>query len=251
MLTVRDHSNTEQRFSMHRHDAHELLWGATVELTVEQDDRVWVVPPMLGVLVPAGVMHGGFIASGGAYFATWFAAERCSPPWARPTPVAMSPAVRELILHAAAHELAPDIHERVERLVLDLLQPAELSTIGLPMPFDDRARTVANSLIAHPADDRRLVEWGRTVGASTRNLSRLFEVQTGMGFSRWRAHARVGAALADLAAGIDVATVARRVGYSNASAFTRTFRQITGQTPSAYFSKGTTIIRHTPPQPSR
>lgn len=248
MLTERDHSQAPHQFSMHAHDEHELLWGATVHFTVEHADRVWVVPPMLGVWIPAGVVHGGFIAADGAYNCTFFEPAGCPHRWTDPTPIAMSPAVRELLLHAHQHgdRLGPDVRARAERVVLDLLEPVGLSTICLPMPFDERARTVAQALMNDPADPRSLAEWSRAVGASSRNLTRLFDNQTGLGFTQWRAHARVSAALTHLAAGLDIAAVARRVGYHNPSAFTRTFRQITGQTPSTYFTQHVTVL-HRPP----
>jgi AraC-like DNA-binding protein len=234
--TVDDVSTGEHRFSLHVHDEHELLWGATVRFTVEHGDRVWVVPPMLGVWVPAGVPHGGYIAANGRYSCTFFDPERFPVNWAEPTPVAITPVVRELIRHAGDRSLPLDVAARIEQLVVDLLEPIATWTVHVPIPHDERARIVANGILTDPADDRGLDAWSRAVNASSRNLTRLFEAQTGMSFTRWRTHARISVALTDLAAGADIATAARRVGYANVSAFGRTFKLITGQAPSEYRS---------------
>jgi AraC-like DNA-binding protein len=239
VITEREHRPLRHRFSMHTHDEHELLWGADVHFTVEEPDRVWVVPPMLGVWIPAGVEHGGFIAANGSYHCTFFDPEGCPLRWTETTPIVLTEAVRGLLTytHTRGDEIGPEAHARVERVIFDLIEPVGMSRISLPMPFDERARTVAQALTVDPADDRSLGEWSRAVGASPRNLTRLFDAQTGLGFAQWRAHARVSAAFGHLAAGLDIATVARRVGYSNPSAFARTFKQITGQTPSTYFAQ--------------
>jgi AraC-like DNA-binding protein len=56
-----------------------------------------------------------------------------------------------------------------------------------------------------------------------------------MTFSRWRASARMRAALPLLAAGRPVSQVASEVGYDTASAFVAAFRRVTGTTPGALF----------------
>lgn len=90
-------------------------------------------------------------------------------------------------------------------------------------------------LLANPADERTLAEWGKQAGASARTLARAFLSGTGMTFGQWRRLARLRAALPQLAAGQAVGTVARHVGYQTPSAFVAAFRKETGQTPAACF----------------
>ena len=90
-------------------------------------------------------------------------------------------------------------------------------------------------LLADVTDARPLTEWGHEVGASARTLARLFVTETGMGFERWRTHARLAAALPMLAAGDGVSTVAHKVGYATPSAFVAAFRREIGTTPAEYF----------------
>jgi AraC-like DNA-binding protein len=96
---------------------------------------------------------------------------------------------------------------------------------------------VADALDADPADQRTLAAWGRTVGASARTLARVWRVDTGTSFARWRTQLRLQAALPRLVAGVPVATVGRAVGYDTPSAFVAAFRRSTGVTPGSYFGR--------------
>jgi AraC-like DNA-binding protein len=109
------------------------------------------------------------------------------------------------------------------------------TTIEVTMPSDERALDVARGLLADPADGRSLAEWGRTVGASGRTLTRAFLAGTGIPFSRWRTAVRLRATLPYLASGEPIGAVADRVGYHTPSAFVAAFRRETGLTPGAYF----------------
>jgi AraC-like DNA-binding protein len=60
-----------------------------------------------------------------------------------------------------------------------------------------------------------------------------------MTFGTWRTQVRLLASLPLLAAGMPVATVARRVGYATPSAFVAAFRRVTGTTPGTYFTEPT------------
>jgi AraC-like DNA-binding protein len=93
---------------------------------------------------------------------------------------------------------------------------------------------VAGILLENPADPRTAAELGARAGASERTLSRLFRAETGMTFPQWRARLRLHYALALLAAGEPVTTVAMACGFSSASAFIETFRAAVGATPGRY-----------------
>lgn len=121
-----------------------------------------------------------------------------------------------------------------EQLVTWLLQPVMLTTVDLPLPSDDRTRRVAEMLLDDPADARSLDEWGREVGASARNLSRLFVAETGLSFAEWRTRARIRRAIEWLAADHSVVSVSARVGYATPSAFVQAFRREIGHTPGEF-----------------
>lgn len=224
----------------HSHpDQHELLWGSRGALTAETDDGYFAIPGSLGLWIPAGVTHRVVAAAGTAFRCTFIDAD-IAPIAPRTTAVAMPEVVRAVLdrLEASPYLLAsPRLH--AEELALSLLEPVEVSTIDLPLPRDVRTRLVAEALLSDPADDRSLEDWGRHVGASARNLSRLFATETGMSFSTWRTRARMRRAIEWLAADYTVAHVSRRSGYATPSAFVQAFRRELGRTPGEFAS-----VRH-------
>jgi transcriptional regulator GlxA family with amidase domain len=76
---------------------------------------------------------------------------------------------------------------------------------------------------------------GREVGWSERTLRRRFAAATGMTWRRYLLQSRLLRAMALLAEpGPTVLDVATRVGFDSPTAFARSFRSATGQTPSEY-----------------
>jgi AraC-like DNA-binding protein len=149
--------------------------------------------------------------------------------------VAVSSFLRETIIRLADDRVVGDERARTVMVMYDALQPAPAPAAGLDMamPIDDRLRPIADALVANPADERTLTEWGRDVGAGERTLARLFVAETGMTFAQWRLNARMRVALAGLALGCPPADVARFIGYRTPSAFAYAFRRVIGQTPSS------------------
>lgn len=225
---------TGERFAAHVHDEHQLVWASAGVVTVEIDDQFWVLPPSLALLVPAGVTHATSATKPtlmrGVYLGSGLAAT-----WSAPTVVAVDELLRSLLESVASDRLDTTTRPHAEALILDLLRPVSVATISVPLPSDGRVRAIADELLASPADDRSLADWGRSIGAGERTLSRLFVAETGMTFGHWRTHARLRAALVLLADGTPVARVARDIGFRSASAFVASFRQSTGCTPKAYF----------------
>ena len=85
-----------------------------------------------------------------------------------------------------------------------------------------------------PADNATLAELGKTIGASTRTLSRLFRNELGMTFYEWRTQLRIYHALVLLADGHDTTQTAYACGWANPSSFIAAFTNIIGTTPGRY-----------------
>ncbi len=217
-------------------DMHELLWGARGALTADTDDGYFAIPGTLGLLIPAGISHRVVAAAGTSFRCTYIDLEALAPA-TRTTAVAMPEVLRAVLdrLEAAPYlEQTPRVH--AEEFALSLLEPVESATVDLPLPHDERTRRIAEALLADPADDSSIDDWGRRVGASGRNLSRLFVAETGMSFSSWRTRARMRRAIEWLAADHTVASVSRRSGYATPSAFVQAFRRELGRTPGEFAS---------------
>ena len=71
-------------------------------------------------------------------------------------------------------------------------------------------------------------------GASPRTIERLFLMETGLSFGRWRQQARLQRAVCRLAEGKDVTSIAFECGYESVSAFVAMFKQSLGTTPGQY-----------------
>ncbi len=225
------------RFDWHTHEDHQLAWAASGVLTVLTQDATWVLPPTRALWIPAGLPHETG-SDGRATMRSLYIRPEFSPSgWAepqRPTPVAASPLLAELIGYLSRN-LDPDHRAHAEVLLADLLTPMPMTTIQVVLPASGPARMLAEALRADPSDRRTLEQWGRQVAASERTLARAFAAETGVPFGRWRTLLRLQAALPMLARGEPVGRVASRVGYDTPSAFVAAFRRETGQTPAAYF----------------
>jgi len=109
----------------------------------------------------------------------------------------------------------------------------------MPMPKDPKARKVAELLLKDPADRRDLDALARAVGVSGRTVSRLFPQETRLTFKVWRQRARIIAAIELLGQPRQsIKRVASRLGFASTAAFSFAFRQVTGQTPTAFLSRG-------------
>ena len=222
-------------FDWHTHEDHQLAWAASGVLTVRTDSATWVLPPSRALWIPARLRHETLSTSVATMRTLYIRPRLCPIAWPDFTPVAASPLLAELIGYLESPGLAADQRAHAETLLVDLLQPVEMTAIDVRMPVEERAMSVAQALVADPADGRTLAEWGRQVGASARTLARGFVGGTGLPFGRWRALVRLQSAIAPLAAGEPVGNVARQVGYETPSAFVAAFRRETGVTPAAYF----------------
>ncbi|GAB3918678.1 AraC family transcriptional regulator [Microlunatus endophyticus] len=229
-----------EAFNRHVHSVHQLAWARTGVLTVDVTNRYWVLPTTLGLWIPAGTWHATAALRNTVMQSAYVEPDGCALDWAEPTVVAVSPLAAQLIEFLAGD---PDQTARghAEALLLSDLRPASQATIALPLPTDRRARDVADQLLADPTDQRSLDELARAVGSSARTLLRVFSSETGLTFNQWRVHARLQAAVGQLAQGEPVSRVARLVGYATPSAFVAAFRRVTGHTPASYFGR--------PPQP--
>ncbi|HEY0215625.1 MAG TPA: AraC family transcriptional regulator [Cellulomonas sp.] len=221
------------RWARHHHDHHELLWGARGLLTVQTDDGWFAVPATAGLWIPAGTSHAVESSGGTGFFCSYLRAEPAAL-GTRTTAVTVLPAVAELFRLLAEEDLPDEVRHRCEGVVLDLLRPVEVAPMVLPMPADERLRTVAQALLRHPDDGRSAQAWAEELAMSVRHFSRRFAQETGMTFDQWRLHARVRVALGLLAQGVAVGTVGRRVGYASPSAFVQAFTRVMGHTPGWY-----------------
>lgn len=172
----------------HAHRKAQLLYIISGVLTVVAAGGIWTVPPNCALWIPGGVPHSGRASGrvrvGSLYVEPSLAAaldDRCGI-------LFVQPLLRELIQRFDAQCLPvgmePQRQARLVAVLLDELSAAPLEPIHLPMPTDRRLKRLTETMLDHPELHFTADEWGARVGASNRTLSRLFQRETGMSFTR-------------------------------------------------------------------
>ncbi|PKR53850.1 AraC family transcriptional regulator [Thalassospira marina] len=224
-------------FQPHVHTKAQLMYVIDGVLTVEADGGIWTVPPKCAFWIPGGIVHKGRVVGhiniGNLYLdpsLTTDMHQKCGI-------LFVQPFLRELIMRF--DNTLPTNATREANLIAvlrDELIAAPLEPIHLPMPTDRRLRRLTETMLAQPDLRFTISEWGARVGASNRTLTRLFQRETGMSFTRWRQQLHIGIALQRLAAGDSVTTIAGDLGYESLSAFISMFRRMLGSSPTHYFA---------------
>ncbi len=224
----------------HSHPRAQLIYAADGVMRVISPVGAWVVPPLRAVWIPAGIEHEVRM-SGPVAMRTLYIEPEAAPPGLRACAVIeVTPLLRALILRAVEEPIEYD--ERgaaglVMALILAELARASTVPLRIPLPSDARLAALCRALLDDPAETDTLDDWAERVGASARTLARLFQRETGMGFTQWRQQVRLADAVGRLAKGEPVARIAENLGYGSASAFTAMFRRTLGATPRHYLGR--------------
>lgn len=224
----------------HRHADHELLSSVVGTLTVTTDDAVVVVPRGAAFWLPADCPHEVHAGAGSTMRCTWFAHEALPDALQTPAVVQTTPLLEDVLRHVSSQTGAR--RRTGEAFAVDLLALDARPDDGLPRPTSAWLRRVTDQVVADPADTRSVERWATACAVSTRTFTRSFTAETGLPFATWRTRLRMQTAVAALGEGRSVASVARSVGFTSASAFTATFRRETGVTPS-HAQRGTQLGR--------
>jgi len=224
------HDVTETR---HRHDWHQLTFAVRGHLELVTDDARRIVPVDRAVWVPAGTEHVEIMRAPVSMRMLYIApgSTAIAPPSCRT--LAVTPLLRELILHISrigALDRRRAEQARLVGVLFDLLQTAPDVPLELRSPSDPRARKFAELAAAEPTES--IERLARRAGTSVRTLERKFLAETGTGLGQWRRRVRLFHALRLLESGSSVSDVAQEVGYATQSAFTAAFAKQFGRTPT-------------------
>lgn len=229
-----------QEWETHRHPEHELLWGVDGTVTVDVGDRRFVVPPRHGLWLPCGVEHRVVNISATQLICTWLSPDYT--PWSgRETlTLPLSTLLQGVLEHLRLPERVPEDlsdamlarRRRAELFAFDLLDGELDAAWSLPLPRTPGLRGLAEAMQEEPGGEWSVDKAARFAQTTERTLRRRFLAETGMGFAQWRRRLRVHSAIGQLRGGATVAAVARGLGYRSVSAFTQSYREVTGHTPS-------------------
>lgn len=224
---------------MHSHGEAQLTFVASGMVNVHTGEGRWLVPPQLGVWIPAGLMHRvEVLTDAELWMVHWetAAAQAWAPPSTldRPFALRVTPLMRALLDVAFASDMTAEKTELVVRLMLHELTATTHAPTFLPMPTSvvgQRIATVAGGDFGNKLNVHEVASRSAT---SVRTLSRLFITETGLTFKLWRQRARIVQAMDRLARGMMISHVALELGFSSTASFSHAFRQVTNMTPTAF-----------------
>jgi AraC-like DNA-binding protein len=223
---------------LHVHDDEgQLKWPRGFAL-VCTPRGIFVVPPSWAVWIPAGSAHRGIYLQALREHNVHIHVSHCAGLPEHCCAIHVSPALERALSHALTERgWGLESRARRDRQLLDSLR-RELHDLGvapvpLTFPPSSRIRQVADELLEQDSG-QTLSQWAEALGMSTSTFNRVFVRDTGATFGEWRKRVRLLKALPRLAAGHNVAAVARELGY-RPSSFIHMFRQTLGTTPGRYY----------------
>lgn len=219
-------------WGVHSHPTHELLWNEVGSGVAQVGCRLWTVAGGVGLWIPAGTPHSGSAPAGSRQRVVHFSVE--APALAsEPVAVELTPLLGLLVDRLITGGLSGESRDLTERMILDVMQPSPRELV-LDIPESSLVRPIVDTMRADPADQTTPAVWARRLGVSTKTVTRTFESETGLGFSRWVVTAKIKHAVKLLGADMEIGEVAEQVGYRSVSAFITAFRRIAGVTPGQF-----------------
>jgi AraC-like DNA-binding protein/quercetin dioxygenase-like cupin family protein len=241
-LTVRAQQlRARSHFPEHAHAWAQVVYAISGALTVAVAGRSFVISPEQAVWLLPQTPHRVGSLHGAEFRSLWIDADATDALPPQPTVFGVGLLLRALIIEAAdlnGREDNDGYGGRVTRLILDQLRRAPTIPVALPWPRSSPLSKLCEALYAEPGDIRSIEDWGRTLGTSSRTLSRRFQAEAGVSLRSWRRRARLFKAVEMLGGGMDVTQTAMELGYGSPSAFSFAFRAGMGLSPQAYMRGG-------------
>lgn len=224
-------------FPMDRHSWGQFVYSVAgvIELTVKSSR--YTAPPDFGVWLPPETEHLAWAGDETSYLLLDIEQRLCDRLPGKASILSVGPIAKAILLDLKKRgvgEPRTANDARLMRVLIDQLSLGSPLEGFLPMSDDRALKPVLEGLCRNPGDGRSLEEWARHVHSTERTLARRCKRDLGMSFLKWRQRLRLSRALAMLADGFPVQTVARKLGYSTTSAFIAMFQSATGATPNAF-----------------
>ena len=231
----------------HSHDMHQIEYAFEGIAEVETSATHHLLPPQQAVWIPAGLSHCTTLKRVRS-IAVFFDPTMVPRADDRVRVLAATPLLREMTIFASRWSISRSSNDPVADAFFDafaLLVPEWLeheAPLCLPTTTDRVLRAVMEYAECHLADVT-VGAVGAAVGVSERSLRRKFAA-IGMTWREYLLQSRLLRAMALLTEpGQTVLDVATAVGFESVSAFTRAFRRLTGETPTAYRRRVTGSVR--------
>ena len=227
----------------HAHEVHQIEYAIGGVVEVETPAGHYLVPPQQAIWLPAGLEPATHLNGDVTTLSVLFDPGLIAGHRDRARILAVSPLMREMLLHSLRWPLADSAADpRAERFFLalaDVVVDALAAETPLLLPTSDDP--LVSSAMRYTRDHLATItieEVSRHVAVSERTLRRMFTGAVGLSWREYLTSARMLRAMTLLATrGQSVSSTAAAVGFDSQGSFTRAFTQFSGETPSSYRSR--------------
>ena len=221
----------------HSHPRGQLIYATRGVMNVVVGNNIWVVNPLQGLWLPAGVEHQVTFQKDVNYYSVFIdpSAMKGLPinSFSFDIPMFLKQLIFKIISFGTNGNFAPS-QRRIGDVFLDELTLIEPSATFLPTTNHERLQKVVELLMNDVASKNTIDYYAEISFMSTRTLSRLFIKELGMNFSDWRTRLKLLEAIKRLGEKQSIKEIAFNLGYETTSAFIYMFKKHLGKTPSNY-----------------
>lgn len=218
----------------HKHLRHQLLFAQKGCMSIELDSRLCLLPPTRAAWIPSGTLHRVMMRGVVAYRSLYFTPSRELPNQVQVVDV--NPLLREIIERVAHWPWnKPEEEQRnIISVLFDEIISSPTEHWQLQIPKDKRLASWLLDVRRGVMLPERLNHLAKTIGASSKTISRIFISETNMSYQAWRQQWRLLHAIELLVEGLPLSEIAQKLDFSSDSAFIFFFKAHTGQTPMKY-----------------
>ncbi len=227
---------------MHQHHKGQLLYAPQGCMTFALNDSICILPPTKAVWIPPHTPHRAVMTNVVAYRSVYFDCDKFSCPKSI-VMIEVNDLLKALINKMALWEW--DIEQTKTNattiLFWEEFYQAKQFELTLPLPSDRRLASFRNAMTKGGFIAPDLNHLSKTIGASSKTITRLFKSETGMSYQDWRQQWRLLKAIELLCEERQVSDVAHCLEFSSDSAFIAFFKKQTGQTPLSFMKHRTLL----------
>lgn len=223
---------------MHQHQKGQLLFAPQGCMRFALENAICMLPPTKAVWIPPQIPHRAMMTNVVAYRSLYFDCTVFTCPNSI-TVIEVDALLKALIDKMALWEWDKPEKEMKNATTLfwEEFYSARRHDYQLPLPSNRRFLKFRQQIMQDDFTPPDLTSLANFVGASTKTVTRLFKIETGMSYQDWKQQWRLLKAIELLSRGMQVNNVSHSLGFSSDSAFIAFFKQQTGQPPLSFMKK--------------